>query len=82
MKNVEGKVACETDEVLRVWKSHFGSLGTPKEDPRYDSQHYDRVTEKVRQYNAESDVDIFSAEPFSEDEIETAIKSLNKGLWL
>ena len=79
IRNTDGKVVYESDDVLNVWKSHFERVGTPKIDPEFDHRHYVHVTQQVKLYNSGVDVDDFSRHAFSEDEIVSALKQLNKG---
>ena len=79
IRNPDGKVVYESDDVLNVWRSHFERLGTPKNDPKFDNRHYVHVTQQVELYNSGVDDDDFSRHAFTEEEIELALKQLNKG---
>ena len=39
IKNRDGKVTHEINEVLEIWKCHFESLGIPKNSPHFDSEY-------------------------------------------
>ena len=70
----------DVNDVLDVWKVHFTNLGTPKQKPNFDNRHFHRVTEFVRNYNAnDTPVDEFLNTPFTLNEIQAARKNLNRG---
>ena len=48
VKNKDGKVVHDLNEVVKVWKSHFETLSTEKHLPRYDKSHYEIVTAQVK----------------------------------
>ena len=79
IKNKLGKVVHEIGDVVEVWRDHFSRLSKPKIDPNFDNAHYEHVTERVREWYNERDVDIFLEEPFNIEDISKAIKRLNKG---
>ena len=79
IKNRAGKVVYEVPEVLEVWRNHFAQLGTPVDSPIYDRGHFEMVTRQVALYNSMRDDDDFSDAPFTCDEVQRAIKTLNKG---
>ena len=78
IKNKEGKVVSDIDQILDVWKSHFENLYTPKDNPDFDKLHYERVSEKVAKLDADTDLDHFLFVPFSELEVRKAISTLHK----
>ena len=43
IKNPEGKVVHNVQEILEVWKKHFAKLGTPDESNNFDNDHLNRV---------------------------------------
>ena len=76
----DGSVVNEVKEVLEVWRSHFANLGTPKHKPNFDDRHFEAVTELVKTYNDSDNIDDdFLNNPFTLDEINSAIKTLNRG---
>ena len=79
IKGADGKVKHEIQEVLRVWKEHFQKVGTPKNDPKYDQEHFVRVNDFVEQKMALKDNDQFSEEEFGNEEVKKAIMKLNRG---
>ena len=79
IKNRDDKVVHEIDEVLNVWKHHFEKLGTPKVSDDYDNDHYRHVSDRVRALLIRKEgVDHFLSNPFTIEELECAIKTLNK----
>ena len=40
IKNKRDKVVYEINEILNVWRGHFSTLSTPKDDPSYDQEHF------------------------------------------
>ena len=79
IKNRQGKVVQEISEVVEAWRDHLSYLCKKKMDPKYDSAHYDMVSECVREWASDRDSDIFLEEPLSQLEVGKAIKKLNKG---
>ena len=80
IKRSDGTVVNEVADVLEVWRSHFASLGTPKEKPNFDNEHFRVVSDFIRHYNTGEDIDDdFLLDPISKDEINGALKSLNRG---
>ena len=80
IRNLDGKVVYESEDVLNVWRSHFERLGTPKNDPKFNSRHFVHVTQQVKLYISGVEEDDFSRDAFTEDEVELALKQLNKGM--
>ena len=79
VKNSDDRVLYELDEVLEEWRSHFDSLSTPKEDPRFNQENYQRVTNNVREWSMGIDESEFLEAPFTEREVEVAVRKLNNG---
>ena len=79
IRREDGVVVHDTKSVPDVWKTHFSKLGTPKVFPNYDANHCERVTAFVSDYNSGKDVDGFLPQPFSEGEVQEAIKNLHFG---
>ena len=80
IKRSDGVVVNEVDDVLEVWREHFASLGTPKNKPNFDDDHFRAVTDFIGRYNAGKNIDDdFLLVPFSIDEINGALKNLNRG---
>ena len=78
IKDSSDKVEYEMDEILEVWRRHFASLSTPKDDSTYDSEHYDFVNKKVKEFNMKDDSSAFLDEPFNTREIQKAVNKLHK----
>ena len=79
VKNKKGTVVQELTEVVKVWEEHFPDLSKEKFDKRFDEVHYKNVSEQVKTWYAERDVDEFLQPEFTINEIESAVKSLNRG---
>ena len=80
IRKPDGKVVNEVNEVLDVWRTHFTNLGTPKTKPNFDDAHFRAVTDFAKQYNEGRYVDDnFLNAPFTNLEIELALKNLNLG---
>ena len=78
IKDSSGKVVYEIDDILEVWRRHFATLSTPKHDNSYDSEHYNFVNEKIKEYNLKDDESMFLDEPFNTREIQKAVNNLHK----
>ena len=78
IKDVNGKVVSDLDDILEVWRTHFSNLYTPKTSEDYDQEHYTLVTERVAALNAEVGDSNFLANDFEECEVLAAIKTLHK----
>ena len=78
IKGKDGKIVSDIDDTLDVWKAHFENLYTPKESEEFDKNHYDMVTAKVAELNAEDIDGDFLHNPFSEKEVKDAISQLHK----
>ena len=76
IKDVNGKIHHDSHGVLKIWKEHFSKLGKPKDDPRYDSEHFDVVNEFIKSKACLHDSDLFLDVPFEETEIAYAISKL------
>ena len=79
IKNKEDKVVQDLPEVVKVWEKHFAGLSTPKNEERFDSEHYGSVNKKVASWYKEQDGDQFLDTPIEEDEVVAAVRKLNKG---
>ena len=79
IKNKHGKVVHNLEEVVGVWKSHFEALSTEKHLPRFDAQHYDMVTKKVKCWFGENDMDNFLETRLTSEKVLKALKKLNGG---
>ena len=79
IKNKHGKVVHNLEELVGVWKSHFEALSTDKHLPRFDAQHYDMVTKKVKCWFGENDMDNFLETRLTSEKVLKALKKLNGG---
>ena len=79
IKNQDGKIVHDVDDILKVWEKHFSSLGTPIESPTFDQTHYIHVIGKVREWMEMDDGDEYSEAEVTHDEIKTALSTLNSG---
>ena len=69
----------DVTNILRVWETHFSSLGTPVESDNFDRAHFNHVNDAVRDWISERDGDVFSDVPFTVEEVKTGISILNSG---
>ena len=79
IKDPSGKVVHNVDDILRVWRDHFASLGTPMESNTFDQQHFERVNRKLEELASYTDVDEFSRDKIVTEEVRKGISLLNSG---
>ena len=79
VKNSQGRIVHKIEEILLVWEEHFSTLGTPVQSPNFDNAHYVEVTEKVKTWLKQGDIDDFSRDVITEDEIQKGLNTLNSG---
>ena len=77
IRNKNDEILYEVDQILEVWRDHFKSLSTPKDDVEYDREHFINVSEKVASFNGLNDCGQFLDTPFSLKEICKAIGKLH-----
>ena len=77
IRNSQGKVVYELDDILTAWRQHFTKIYTPVNDPKYDREHYEYVNLKVKEYNEMVDTDRFLENDFSFKEVELAVNKLH-----
>ena len=51
IKNKAEKVVYELSEILEVWRLHFANLSIPKCDSTFDTENFEYVNKKVKEYN-------------------------------
>ena len=68
----------EAEEVVQVWKEHFGKICSAGNAKVVDWTHHNEVTNDVRVWNSSDDPGMFLEYPFTLEEMEKAVKSLNK----
>ena len=79
IKNRNGTVVYELDEVLGVWSEHFDKLSSPRWDPSFNHINFERVKTFVEASTNLKDKSEFLDNPFTEKEIGEAINKLNSG---
>ena len=79
IKDPTGKVVHDVHEILQVWKNHFASLGTPVESPNFEQDHYNMVNLKLEELKSLTDINEFSRNSMTLDEVCKGINSLNPG---
>ena len=79
IKNKQEKTVYDIDGILNVWKVYFSELCTPKVCNEYDKLHYESVSKQVRELINRNDIDQFTENPFSCEEIRKGITKLNSG---
>ena len=77
VRNKQGRVVYEIDEMLEVWRSHFDDISTPKESEYFDNDHFQHVTDQVRLLSTLRDTSIFLENPISDFEVRKAVEKLN-----
>ena len=79
IKNNNGNVVYELDEVLNVWSEHFDKLSNPRYDPSYSASNFKRVNDFVSEAITREEKSEFLESPFTEKEISCVISKLNLG---
>ena len=79
IKNKDGKVVYELDEVLEVWSEHFDKLSSPREDEHFNPLMLERINAFIETSTKMKDKSTFLDKPFTEDEVREAICKLNMG---
>ena len=79
IKSPDSLVVHDVTDILRVWETHFSSLGTPVESENFDRAHFNHVSDVVRDWISERDWDVFSDAPFTVEEVRKGISTLNSG---
>ena len=77
INNDRGKAVYEVNQILGVWQKHFDKISTPKHDEKYDQEHFQQVTDEVREWLGGDEGDRFLENPFSVEEVIRSIKKLN-----
>ena len=76
--NRDEKVVYEIKEILRVWKEHFATLSTPKNEPSYDDDHFKFVNQEIEKWINLSDSSTFTDTPINFTEVQKAVNKLKK----
>ena len=66
----------EVSEIPEVWRNHYSSLSTPKDDISYDSAHFDTVNKEVNELKKRDDNSPFLETPFTTNEVQRAVNRL------
>ena len=77
VKNANDQVVYDIESVLRVWRTHFSRLSSPRESPEFDSQHFDHVSTRVKDWYGEEGISDFLIDPFTYDEVSKCINRLH-----
>ena len=64
----------EAEEVVQVWKEHFGKICSAGNAKVVDWTHHNEVTNDVRVWNSSDDPGMFLDYPFTLEEMEKAVK--------
>ena len=78
IKDKTGKAISDVEGILGIWKEHFQTLSTPKDNDSYDHAHAERVSKLVANWNKENDSGSFLDTKFTLDEVRKAIGKLHK----
>ena len=77
IKNSDKKVVHDINGVLRVWELYFDHLSTPKDLDKYDKVHKQEVDRFIESKIKQRDIDQFTSDPFTSEEISKAISKLH-----
>ena len=67
----------DVGEILEVWRGHFASLGTPVESVNFDKEHFEHVNIRIKDMTQSTDIDVFSRQCITEEEVAKGIDLLN-----
>ena len=59
IRNSEGRVAHDVNEILPIWRDHFAKLGTPVESNSFNHEHFETVNQKISELEQSRDIDVF-----------------------
>ena len=48
IRGTDGKAVFAVGQILEVWRVHFDKISTPKQSVDFDEDHYQQVSERVR----------------------------------
>ena len=77
--SIPNKAGQVVNEMVTVWQKHFANLCKVNDNLSFVVTHYNYVTEEVKRWYIDDDMDQFLVEPFNETEVCKAVKRLNKG---
>ena len=76
VKNKKDEVIYEICDILKIWKEHFSSICTPKNEPSFDQEHFTAVNTRIDELNSMKDDSPFLEYNFDEAEVQKAVKKL------
>ena len=76
VKNKKDEVIYEICDILKIWKEHFSSICTPKNEPSFDQEHFATVNTKIAELDSMKDDSPFLEYNFGESEVQKAVKKL------
>ena len=81
IKDNDGKILTEPNELLIEWETYLEQLASPLDDPEFDDNFKATIEEELNEMTLMSKLndDKFLSEPISQDEVVTAIKTLKSG---
>ena len=77
IKNSDKRVVHDINGVLRVWELYFDRLSTPKDLDKYNNVHKQEVDRFIESKIEQRDIDQFTSDPFTNEEISKAIYKLH-----
>ena len=77
IKDHTGKVVHDVHKILELWRGHFATLGTPVDSINFDREHFENVNARIEEYVLSRDIDDFSRQTISDEEISKGISLLN-----
>ena len=80
VKNQRDIVQHNLEDILEVWRVHFSKLGSARDSPEFDDEHFANVNNSVNIWaNEEGEEDQFIQTPFTHEEVKTCIGKLKMG---
>ena len=75
---VNGKTLASPEEIVEGWSTHFETLGTPKQDCRYDNAFLQAASTEIEIINETVSTSGDIITPATPDEVKMAVKKLNR----
>ena len=80
VKDQRDVVQHKLEDILEVWRVHFSKLGSARDSPEFDDEHFRTVNTSVETWsNEEGNEDQFIQNPFTHEEVTTCIGKLKLG---
>ena len=79
VRNRQGNVVYDINEVVQVWREHFERISMPRESPNFDEGHFTNVTDSIKVWNREHDEGEFLSQRITVNEIEKGMKAHKRG---